>query len=115
MEQQTEIMYRRVWEKVRENNKITCQTAMFNLRRHLSIHLCFFIYEHTIDWMFFHFSQCIWCQFEALEVHICLNSYEQQFRELLNYYEDTFIIRHNRTRSLSAIIFHSIMESIRKT
>ncbi|KAF0987166.1 hypothetical protein HZS_4220 [Henneguya salminicola] len=35
--------------------------------------------------------------YEALEEHICLNGFEQQFRELLNYYEDTFIGRHHRT------------------
>ncbi|KAF0992899.1 hypothetical protein HZS_2532 [Henneguya salminicola] len=35
--------------------------------------------------------------YESLEENICLNSYEQQFRELLNYYEDTFIGRHHRT------------------
>ncbi|KAF0988147.1 hypothetical protein HZS_3462 [Henneguya salminicola] len=27
--------------------------------------------------------------YEALEEHICLNGFEQQFIELLNYYEDT--------------------------
>ncbi|KAF0988821.1 hypothetical protein HZS_809 [Henneguya salminicola] len=35
--------------------------------------------------------------YEALEEYLCLNGFEQQFRELLNYYEDTFIGRHNRT------------------
>ncbi|KAF0985296.1 hypothetical protein HZS_6898 [Henneguya salminicola] len=34
---------------------------------------------------------------EALEQHICLNGFEHQFRELLNYYEDTLIGRHHRT------------------
>ncbi|KAF0987790.1 hypothetical protein HZS_7713 [Henneguya salminicola] len=34
--------------------------------------------------------------YEALEEHICLNGFEQKFRELLNYYEDTFIGRHHR-------------------
>ncbi|KAF0990410.1 hypothetical protein HZS_7355, partial [Henneguya salminicola] len=35
--------------------------------------------------------------FEALGEHICLNGFEQQFRELLNYYEDTLIGRHQHT------------------
>ncbi|KAF0985481.1 hypothetical protein HZS_1726 [Henneguya salminicola] len=35
--------------------------------------------------------------YEALEEHICLKGFEQQFRELLNYYEDIFIGRHHRT------------------
>ncbi|KAF0991278.1 hypothetical protein HZS_3762 [Henneguya salminicola] len=35
--------------------------------------------------------------YEALEEHICLNGFEQQFRELLNYFDDTFIGRHHRT------------------
>ncbi|KAF0987197.1 hypothetical protein HZS_1579 [Henneguya salminicola] len=35
--------------------------------------------------------------YEALEEHICLNDFEKQFRELLNYYENTFIGRHHRT------------------
>ncbi|KAF0993330.1 LOW QUALITY PROTEIN: hypothetical protein HZS_4416 [Henneguya salminicola] len=35
--------------------------------------------------------------YEALEEHICLNGFEQQFIELLNYYDDTFIGRHHRT------------------
>ncbi|KAF0993060.1 hypothetical protein HZS_1096 [Henneguya salminicola] len=29
--------------------------------------------------------------------NICLKGFEQQFRELLNYYEDPFIGRHHRT------------------
>ncbi|KAF0986125.1 hypothetical protein HZS_2807 [Henneguya salminicola] len=33
--------------------------------------------------------------YEALKEHICYNGFEQQFRELLNYYEDTFIERHH--------------------
>ncbi|KAF0988775.1 hypothetical protein HZS_7827 [Henneguya salminicola] len=37
--------------------------------------------------------------YEALEEHICLNGFEQKFRELLNYYEDTFIERHHLTAS----------------
>ncbi|KAF0988739.1 hypothetical protein HZS_3602 [Henneguya salminicola] len=32
--------------------------------------------------------------YKALEEHICINGSKKQFRELLNYYEDTFIIRY---------------------
>ncbi|KAF0985958.1 hypothetical protein HZS_7380 [Henneguya salminicola] len=35
--------------------------------------------------------------YEAMEEHICLNGFEQKSRELLNYYEDTFIRRHDPT------------------
>ncbi|KAF0992069.1 hypothetical protein HZS_213 [Henneguya salminicola] len=43
MERITEIMYRRVWEKVRENVEITYQTATVILRKPLLIYLCFAI------------------------------------------------------------------------
>ncbi|KAF0987020.1 hypothetical protein HZS_7160, partial [Henneguya salminicola] len=33
MEKKTEIMYRRVWEKVQENVEITCQTAMCDFEK----------------------------------------------------------------------------------
>ncbi|KAF0987196.1 hypothetical protein HZS_1578 [Henneguya salminicola] len=33
MERKTEIMHRRVWEKVRENVEITCQTAMCDFEK----------------------------------------------------------------------------------
>ncbi|KAF0985432.1 hypothetical protein HZS_581, partial [Henneguya salminicola] len=33
MERKTEIMYRRVWKKVRENVEITCQTAMWDFEK----------------------------------------------------------------------------------
>ncbi|KAF0993418.1 hypothetical protein HZS_2350, partial [Henneguya salminicola] len=51
MERKTEILDRRVWEKVRETVKI----AYENVSR----------------------------AYEAMEDHICLNSFEQQFRELI--------------------------------
>ncbi|KAF0988273.1 hypothetical protein HZS_2680 [Henneguya salminicola] len=35
--------------------------------------------------------------YEALQEHICLNGLEQQFRELLNYYDGTFMGRHPST------------------
>ncbi|KAF0986377.1 hypothetical protein HZS_4704 [Henneguya salminicola] len=134
MERKTEIMYRRVWEKVRENVEITCQTAMCDFDK-ASINSFIFFYPSTpLTGYFFHFSQCIWRRnqsggqstlyrdnetarsifkmfaafasikednviqaYEALEEHICLNNFEKQFIELLNYYEDTFIGRHDRT------------------
>ncbi|KAF0986039.1 hypothetical protein HZS_2251 [Henneguya salminicola] len=34
--------------------------------------------------------------YEALEEHICITGFEKQLRELLNYYEDTFIGRDHR-------------------
>ncbi|KAF0991729.1 hypothetical protein HZS_2475 [Henneguya salminicola] len=78
MEPKTEIMYGRVWRKVRENCEITCQTAMFAA-------IAFIEEDNVIR------------AYEALEEHLCLNSFEQQFRELLNYYEDTFIGRRHLT------------------
>ncbi|KAF0985790.1 hypothetical protein HZS_2234 [Henneguya salminicola] len=33
IQRKTEIMYRRVWEKVRENIEITCQTAMCDFEK----------------------------------------------------------------------------------
>ncbi|KAF0987743.1 hypothetical protein HZS_2661 [Henneguya salminicola] len=80
-------MYRRVWEKVRENVEITCQTAM---------------QDNDIQ------------AYEATEEHICLNGFEQQFRELLNYYEGTFIGRHHRTgRSQSVFPIRLLNQSKR--
>ncbi|KAF0985895.1 hypothetical protein HZS_5295 [Henneguya salminicola] len=38
--------------------------------------------------------------YEAWEEHICINGFEQQFRELLNYYEDNFMARHSCIASL---------------
>ncbi|KAF0990370.1 hypothetical protein HZS_1934 [Henneguya salminicola] len=35
--------------------------------------------------------------YEALEEYLCLSGFEKQFRELLNYYKDTFIGRPHRT------------------
>ncbi|KAF0993149.1 hypothetical protein HZS_5052 [Henneguya salminicola] len=35
--------------------------------------------------------------YEALEEYLCLSGFKQQFRELLNYYEDTFFGRPRRT------------------
>ncbi|KAF0989580.1 hypothetical protein HZS_7395 [Henneguya salminicola] len=46
MEQKTEIMYRRVREKVRENIKLHAKVPCVILRRHLLIHLCFAIRAH---------------------------------------------------------------------
>ncbi|KAF0993062.1 hypothetical protein HZS_1098 [Henneguya salminicola] len=45
----SEIMSRRVWEKVRKILNSYAKLPSGIHRRHLSIHLCF----HTIDWMFF--------------------------------------------------------------
>ncbi|KAF0987057.1 hypothetical protein HZS_5888 [Henneguya salminicola] len=60
MERKTEIMYRRVWEKVRENVEITCQTAMCDFEK-ASINSFMFCYPRTpLTGFFFHFSQCIW-------------------------------------------------------
>ncbi|KAF0985642.1 hypothetical protein HZS_3512 [Henneguya salminicola] len=60
LERKTEIMHRRVWEKVRESVEITCQTAI----RHLSINL--FCYPITpLAGCFFHFSQCIWHRIQS--------------------------------------------------
>ncbi|KAF0985404.1 hypothetical protein HZS_2026, partial [Henneguya salminicola] len=58
MERQTEIMYKRVWEKVRENVEITCQTAMRDFEK-ASIHSFMFCYQSTpLAGCFFRFSQC---------------------------------------------------------
>ncbi|KAF0985738.1 LOW QUALITY PROTEIN: hypothetical protein HZS_6667 [Henneguya salminicola] len=46
MERKTEIMCRRVWEKVRENVEINANLPCVILRRHLLIHLCFAIRAH---------------------------------------------------------------------
>ncbi|KAF0990352.1 hypothetical protein HZS_102 [Henneguya salminicola] len=65
MEQKTEIMYRRVWEKVRENVEIACQTAMCDFEM-ASIDSFMFYYPSTpLTGCFFHFSQCIWRRIES--------------------------------------------------
>ncbi|KAF0985312.1 hypothetical protein HZS_1902, partial [Henneguya salminicola] len=60
MEQKIEIMYRRVWEKVRENVEILCQTAMCDFEK-ASINSFMFYYPRTpLTGFSFYFSQCIW-------------------------------------------------------
>ncbi|KAF0993151.1 hypothetical protein HZS_5054 [Henneguya salminicola] len=65
MERKTEIMYRRVSEKVRENVEITCQTAMCDFEK-ASIKSFMFCYPST-PWTrcFFHFNQFIWRRIQS--------------------------------------------------
>ncbi|KAF0990169.1 hypothetical protein HZS_2122 [Henneguya salminicola] len=103
MERKTEIMCRRVWEKVRENVEITYQIAMCDFEK-ASINSFMFCYPSTpLTGCFFNFSQCIWHRikvrgdqhyteimkqrednvirsYEALEEHICLDGFEKKFR-----------------------------------
>ncbi|KAF0985406.1 hypothetical protein HZS_3623, partial [Henneguya salminicola] len=109
MERKTEIMCRRVWEKVRENVEITCQTALCDFEK-ASINsfiggqstlyrdnvTASSIFKIFLAFAFIKEDNVIQA-YEALEEHICLNGFEKQFRELLNYYEDTFIGSHHRT------------------
>ncbi|KAF0985537.1 hypothetical protein HZS_3757 [Henneguya salminicola] len=65
LERKTEIMYRRVWEKVRENVEITCQTAMYDFEK-ASINSFMFCYPNTsLTGCFFTFSQCIWRRIQS--------------------------------------------------
>ncbi|KAF0991452.1 hypothetical protein HZS_244 [Henneguya salminicola] len=53
--------------------------------------------------------------YEALQEHICLNEYEQQFRELLNYYGDTSIGRHNRIGRSQPLFFFRLWNQSERT
>ncbi|KAF0985632.1 hypothetical protein HZS_6496 [Henneguya salminicola] len=65
MERKTQIMYRRVWEKDRENVEITCQTAMCDFEK-ASVNSFMFFYPSTpLTECFFHFSQCIWRRIQS--------------------------------------------------
>ncbi|KAF0988690.1 hypothetical protein HZS_6515, partial [Henneguya salminicola] len=127
MERKTEIMCRRVLEKVREIVEITCQTAICDLEKtsinsfmfSIRAHHCPDVFstsanvygpafkvvgnQHYTKIMkqrgqsFRYFQDYVIRAYEALEEHICLNGFEQKFREFLNYYEDTFIGSHHRT------------------
>ncbi|KAF0989929.1 hypothetical protein HZS_3811 [Henneguya salminicola] len=60
MKRKTEIMYRRVWQKVRENVEIACQTAVRDFEK-ASINSFMFYYPSTpLTGFFFHFSLYIW-------------------------------------------------------
>ncbi|KAF0986233.1 hypothetical protein HZS_8130, partial [Henneguya salminicola] len=65
MERKTEIMYRRVCEKVRENVEIPCQTAMCDFEK-ASVNSFMFCYTSTpLTGFFFNFSQCIWPRIQS--------------------------------------------------
>ncbi|KAF0986663.1 hypothetical protein HZS_7250 [Henneguya salminicola] len=64
-ERKTEIMYRRVWKKVRENVEITCQSAMCDIEK-ASIKSFMFFYPSTpLIGCFFNFSKCIWRRIQS--------------------------------------------------